>query len=196
MIAIPSRSHIQIGLLPALFDWKENGATIVIETAILIDNARNRLTQSFVDSDKEYLLFIDSDIVPSSDALRRLIDHDKDIVSGYHNIVHEYNEKGEANIIPSSSKIITENSNGVIDRILINRNEGLVKVEGVATSFLLIKRKVFKDWKRPWFKMKWNDDYTNFIGEDYYFCIEARKRGFEIYTDSGLLVRHVKEIIL
>lgn len=195
MVAIPTRSHIQIGLLTALIDWIQNGAALVLETAILIDNARNKLTRVFLNSDKDYLLFVDSDIAPPPEALQRLIDHDKDVITGYHNVVHEYKD-GLPVIIPSSSEVLEVNADNTINRKLCERNKGLVQVQGAATSFMLIKRKVFKDWKRPWFKMLWNEEHTNFIGEDYWFCIEARKRGFEVWTDTDLEVKHVKEMML
>ena len=195
MIAIPTRGNITIGLLPALFQWKEKGATIVMETAILIDNARNRLTKSFLDSDKEYLLFIDSDMQPNVDSIDRLLKHNKDIISGLHHVIHGY-EDGLPIVIPSSSTTMDIKEDGKITRTIAKEGTGLQKVEGLATSFLLIHRKVFKDWNRPWFKIKWNEDYTDFLGEDYWFCVEARKRGFDVWTDTDVIIPHVKEVVL
>ena len=194
MIAIPTRGTIQIALLPSLINWIQNGAAIVIETAPLVDNARNKLVRVFLDSDKEYLLFIDSDIIPDNDSLQRLIGHDKDIISGVHNVIQGY-DNGVPIIIPSVSKTFKRQGQG-IERTLAHHGTGLQQVEGTATSFLLIKRKVFDEWKSPWFMYEWNEGHTDFIGEDYWFCLEAQKRGFEVWADMDLLVRHVKEAIV
>ena len=195
LISIPTRSSIKIGLLPALFDWKDKGASIAIETAILIDNARNKSVQTFLSSNKEYLLFVDSDIEPDTNALQTLLDHDKDIITATHNLVYGY-DKGQPMIASGCCTTLTIKEDESFERIMTRNNTGLQKVEGAATSFMLIKRKVFDNWKCPWFKIAWNSTYTDFLGEDYWFCVEARKRGFEVWTDTDLLVKHAKEIVL
>jgi hypothetical protein len=56
---------------------------------------------------------------------------------------------------------------------------------------MLTAAKVFRDIPEPWFLMP-NEGGT-IIGEDYYFCRQARAAGYKVYVDHGLSV-HVGHI--
>ena len=48
----------------------------------LITRARNTLVQLFMDGDYTHLLFIDADLAFNPDSVMRMLDYDKDVVTG------------------------------------------------------------------------------------------------------------------
>ena len=74
-----------------------------------------------------------------------------------------------------------------------------VAVYGIGFGFVAIKSGVFEKCDRPWFlieHIKWPDlDFLTNIGEDYSFCINARRNGILTYVDPTVRVKHHKQII-
>ena len=64
-------------------------------------------------------------------------------------------------------------------------NTELIKVDGVGTGAMLIKTKVLKEMKKPWFF------YEDNRSEDIMFCEEARRQGFKIFVDTTLKIGHI-----
>ena len=36
----------------------------------------------------------------------------------------------------------------------------------------------------PYFSVTWNEDYTNLVGEDIYFCKKLKEKGYDILIDN------------
>jgi hypothetical protein len=78
------------------------------------------------------------------------------------------------------------------------------EVENVGFGFVCVKSGVFESIERPWFSdefYKVTDEETGrekFIpyGEDYSWCIKARKAGFSIYIDPQVKVTHNKKVAI
>lgn len=151
-----------------------------------INDARNQIASIFLTTDCDYLFFLDSDVqIPDVRDVKTLLEADKDI-SG----------------IPILRKN-PQNPTLNVGEFLEVTSEPLVKVKGMATGALLIKRKVIEAFKdcptysiggdhiinnsglaTPIFYDMFHsgiidDHYTH---EDYYFCHEALKRGFDTYA--------------
>jgi hypothetical protein len=71
----------------------------------------------------------------------------------------------------------------------------LVSVDATGTGCMMIKLDIIKDMETPWFKVKslWNGKH---IGEDMYFCFNARKAGKEVYVDTSIEVGHMTKFIV
>jgi cellulose synthase/poly-beta-1,6-N-acetylglucosamine synthase-like glycosyltransferase len=195
-VAIPTRSQINVELVPPLVKWLRDGASFYFDCSTLIDNARNQCVRAFLKSDKNYLCFVDSDMLPPGDSIERLLKHKKDIISGLHHAIYKYDENQAPTIGTSSFVSMVTKEDGQIERNLVFKDTGLQKVQGASTAFLLIHRNVFKDWTSPWFKFQWDAEHKDFIGEDYWFCLEAQRRGFEIFTDANVFIKHSKQVII
>lgn len=195
-IALPTKHQLNVELLPPLIHWIREGAAFYFDCSTLIDNARNSCVRAFLKSGMEYMLFVDSDMLPPKDSLERLLKHNRAIISGIHHAVYKYDDRQNPIIGTSSFTKMEKKENGQTERTLVQLNTGLHKVIGASTAFLLIHKSIFKDWKAPWFRFEWNADYTDYIGEDYWFCMEAARRGFEIYTDSDVFIKHAKQVII
>jgi len=59
-------------------------------------------------------------------------------------------------------------------------------------GFCLIKADVFKNIKYPYFKFDWieGDGEPYEVGEDLYFCDQAREAGYKIKLNTGIVLEH------
>ena len=154
----------------------------------LVTRARNKIVKRFLETDYEYLMFVDSDIEFNRSQIDQLRSHDKKIIGGV------YLKKK----LPYSA---------VCNRFL--GKEGDLNIMGeMGTGFLLIHRDVFLDIRKKYPEHAYrpeNDeekgDYYDYfrvgviegryLSEDYLFCWLARQAGHKVYMDSSVLVTHV-----
>lgn len=149
---------------------------------------RNQLTQDFMDSDFDRLVFLDSDITFEVGALIKLAHQPVDFVGGV------YRFKTEAEAYPL----------GWLDNKELRADEnGLLEVAHLPGGFLSISRKVFELLKAEnpdrhyehlghkahcYFEMKF--DGGDLYGEDTHFCKEWRKLGGKVFLDPELKLTH------
>jgi hypothetical protein len=74
-----------------------------------------------------------------------------------------------------------------------------IEMYGVGFGFIAMKSGVFENCNRPWFLMEriqWPHlPFELNVGEDYSFCINARRNGFKTFIDPTVKVKHHKETI-
>jgi hypothetical protein len=74
-----------------------------------------------------------------------------------------------------------------------------IEVYGLGFGFIAMKQGVFEGSDRPWFKiehLRWPMlEFDTNVGEDYSFCINARRNGFKTYVDPTVRVKHHKSIV-
>lgn len=157
----------------------------------LISRARSRLASFFLDTDCDYLLSIDADIEFPSDAVDRLIRHDKDIIAAPYPV-------------KSTPTRWAVGFNADTPAFL----EGVVPVRYVSTGFSLVKRHVIEALSTPDLKFYEANDSRSYhalympmlhetedgtrlyLSEDYAFCQRAKDAGFEICCDFDIRLRH------
>lgn len=139
------------------------------------------------------IFWIDSDVEWEVEAFQALLESELDIVGG----LYQTSPEGrvavamfDANQMPT---VINE-----VDFIMYEPEEP-VEVFGVGFGFLAIKQGVFENCNRPWFLMeriKWpHIDFEVNVGEDYSFCVNARRNGFKVHVLPKVKVRHHKETV-
>lgn len=143
-------------------------------------------------TDCDYMLQIDHDIVFTPDDVLRIVSHGEDIVGGLY----------PAKQLEPKRWIVTGMKGEEPDA------RGLEKCAEIGTGFLLTHRSVFErmakaypeeeyqcdsDPKRPtkWDFFKFGVVNRRYMSEDYYFCYRARCLGFDIYADHGIKLGHV-----
>jgi hypothetical protein len=148
-----------------------------------IDDARSQMASVFLDSPFDYLFFIDSDVELRAIDVKKILEADKDIIG-----------------IPVMKKNYAKPILN-IGNILSMPDDGIVEVDGISTSAMLIRRNVleaFKDCETYTNKEIINNSalnvptfYTifhsglykgNYTHEDYMFCHDARAKGFRIHA--------------
>jgi GT2 family glycosyltransferase len=124
-------------------------------------------------------MFIDDDMVCPEDTIIRLIETDKDIVSGFCC-------QRERPFYPCAFN----NTTGLAYESLKEWPEdSLVKVDAVGGACMLVKTDIFRKVKRPWFHFYSNSELD--MGEDIYFCRKANRKGYDIWLDTGLIIGHI-----
>lgn len=197
---VDSRDYLQANLLR---DGLLGG--LIQVSATLIDTGRNILVEQFLARKKAtHLLFLDTDIVCAPNACRKLLSHDKEIISGLYfqrgsmqfPLIYSYQgpRRIKGKVYPAFTPLLAPVYDYLSKKRLppvgityatIEGNDGLIKIGGTGAGFLLIKRDVFEKIPYPWFSFEKG-------GEDLYFCDKARKNGFEIWADMSVLLGHLR----
>lgn len=174
-------------------------STIGILSGPKVDSARNKLFAHWLDeTDADYLLMVDTDMVLPEDTLDILLKADKDIVGGLCFVA------GTSAHVRPTIHVITEGDDGapLISILWDYPQNTLVKVDATGGACILVKREVAevirqargKDHPMPWFAHGIHNGVE--IGEDIGFCLTAGKCGFEVWVDTSLKVGHVKPRII
>ena len=182
-------SSFVVSFLHRLTELNTNGRNyevkIYVEQGTVIDLSRNQLVKRALADDCDYIMMIDADMVLPVNAIDDLIDMNLDIVSGL------YFAKGKP-YYPVAR--IKKDKDDELHHMLEEFEFGKVmKVAGAGMGCCLIKAKVFKDIKYPYFKFEWKEDQYGEpyqMAEDLYFCENAGKAGYDIYLNTGIVCGH------
>lgn len=161
----------------------------------LITKARNSIVHDFLKSNATDLLFIDSDVVVTEDAVMRLLalSGDKDITAGI------YPRRG------ADRKFFLDMYYGEDGQFEFDAN-GMVRVLRIGTGFMLIRRHVLEHMVKAHPEWQYHNNVTNetesaifdfavkdgeYFGEDYLFCDRAGMEGFTVFLDPSISLPHV-----
>ncbi len=162
---------------------------------------RNRLIKAFLGTDCTHMLMIDSDLGWPAQAVLAMLKHDLDVVSGVYPSRHD---KGV--FIPCRPCLNEDGS------LVIHKEKPVLKMDYIPSGFVLIKRIVLERmvadnshlYYEPKSKeMKHENGYLlfntelfegEFWGEDFVFCRNLRKSGFEIWVDPAIQFNHAGNI--
>lgn len=156
----------------------------VIITAIQARGAniaenRNIIAKLALDSNCDYVWYLDDDQVLAPDTLIRLLAHDKDIVSGLY--LHRE---------PPFSPQVYDRVEGVLyhPRCLNPLERGLVSALATGAGCMLVKIDVFKKLERPWWRL--GQITKDGWGDDLDFCRRAIEAEFKVWCDLDTIVGH------
>lgn len=149
----------------------------------------------------DYQLWIDSDIVFSTDAFWALFAMDKDIAAGWY-----ATEDGRTTSVAHwLEEDDFKKNGGVMNHEMVdtigNRKKPFT-VDYTGFGWVLIRKGVFEhsDMKYPWFAPQMqvfdSGEVQDMCGEDVSFCLDAKKAGFEIWCHPQIRVGHEKTRII
>jgi|TARA_B100001964_G_C14254754_1_gene611773 hypothetical protein len=143
---------------------------------LYIDYNRNIITRDALKLyNPDYLFWIDGDMVIEPDTILRLLEHDKDVVSGLYFKKENYEP-------------VVFNKKGKDYEPAMRWYPGKpFKVDAIGMGCCLIKSKVLRDIKSPWFVY----DVKNNKGEDIYFCEKIKRAKYDIWVDPDVLPTHL-----
>lgn len=144
-----------------------------------IENNRNTIVQKFLATESEFLMMIDSDIVPPVNIMR-LLDFDKDIITP----LMFTRQKGE--LLPLFLK---RGKDGIYDVDDYLNKSGLQEVDATGTGCIIIKRKVLEAVKYP-FKNIYDVDGVKTFGLDFNFCQKSKELGFSSWVHLDYIASH------
>ena len=184
LIAVPTNKYIEPTTFKSIYDLEmPEGykAEFQFFYGYQIDQIRNLISDWAIHYD--YLFSIDSDIAFSKDTLKKLLNHNVDMVSGLYiqRKEHEHTlEVYEKN--PQGG-----NSNIPYDKI---KNTPFLEIAACGMGCVLIKSEVLRVVGYPQFVYHSAIDHRNTLSEDVDFCRKAKSKGFKIFADTTILCSH------
>jgi cellulose synthase/poly-beta-1,6-N-acetylglucosamine synthase-like glycosyltransferase len=146
---------------------------------------RNMLLDECVNSNCDYLLSCDSDILVNSDILNRLLKHNKDIVSslvfnGYEN-THINSAYKFSNALKFDKNMHVERINSPKIRFPDKNPIGTIISVDITGACILLNKNVCKNTRYG---------FHNW-GEDVYWAIDCKNKDYKLYCDISMLQPHV-----
>lgn len=170
LIGTPSRDLVNATFTFDMVQLVRNSKDVYFVTAFgtYLQNLRTELVNVALQSKASHILFVDSDMRFPPNALNRLLNHNLDFIAA------NYRQRMKDQWTACQGE---EFINSV-------HKSGLQEVDVVGFGLTLIKTSVFEKVPQPWFAMPF--DGNKFVGEDVFFCHQAKGVGFEIFIDHDL----------
>lgn len=213
--------HYMSGVIATINKMRTVGVKVYFSQIMnesLITRARNELVRVFLESECEYLMFIDADICFDGNAVAQLMAADRDIACGIYpkkeidwSQVSKAAQMGKENLADYGGAFVINFPKS--DKQYFETDEdGMVEVRHGGTGFMLIKRTVFEQLadKVPTYRtstVKKDGEYLKpetreyfatsiddtgcLLSEDYHFCDLWRKHGGKIYANPFIKLQHL-----
>jgi hypothetical protein len=176
------------GLAEVLIQWAVSSefdfAVNFIAREKPLDSARNMIVNRFLSMDAEnftHLCMIDNDIKPKPDTMTRLLAADKDVICPLIFSLRNDENAQTTHPIPLIFKKINDNG----DMQITTDVEGIAETANIAGGFMLIKREVIENVKKPAFRYGYKQDGVVNCGTDTYFSKAVEEAGYKLFIDTA-----------
>ena len=142
----------------------------------LIVNQREQLVHMALAAGSSHVLWLDSDMMVPPDTLQRLLSHDLPVVAGNY-VTRQYPHKTVAytQLHDWTSYVVNDGT-----------EPELTAVQAVGMGCMLVTTELLSQMPEPRFQTLWVPESNDHMGEDFYFCAQARQLGHEIWIDNVL----------
>lgn len=183
LIAIPTARYIEAETFKSIYDLEvPEGYEVTFQYfyGYRVDQVRN-LIADWVVRGFDYLFSVDHDITFLPDTLKKLLDHDQDLVSGV------YRQRLEPQMLeiyePFGTRMTTED--------LYEKDRNLVGIGGCGFGCVLVKKEVLVGVGYPQFEYHHALNHNDTISEDTDFCKKAIAKGFSLWCDPSVRCGHI-----
>lgn len=173
-----------------------------------LPEGRNLVVQHFLDTDAEWLFFVDTDMGFEADALERLVlaadPVKRPVVGGLCFAMKHMGSDGRGgfNVMPVPTLFMLARNPkqglGFANRF-IYPEDSMVQVAGTGAAFLLVHRSVLErvraKYGDAWFNLVQYDDGST-VSEDLSFCWRVTQLGVPIFVNTAVKTTHHKEMWL
>lgn len=186
MIAVPCMDQVPVPFVQSLALLEKVGeCSLVMKSGSLIYTSRNEIATYAIETEADYVFWLDSDMVFKPDTLKRMMktlqENDLDILTGLY-----------FRRVPPYSPVLFDQLD--LDGEVCTFSEfedipeGLFEVGGCGFGCVLMKAEVFLD-----VQSKHGNMFAPIAnnGEDVAFCWRARDCGFKIHCDPSVICGHV-----
>jgi hypothetical protein len=129
------------------------------------------------DDPEAYMVWMDSDVIPPPYAITNLLAYGKDFVTGIY-----FQRTGKHWPVLANYKKDTDSFQWMAKW----PKNIIAPIDGCGFGCCVTSIKMLKDIEPLWF------EYKRF-SEDFDFCLKAKKAGYQLYVDTGILCGHLKE---
>lgn len=159
-----------------------------ISWGIPITQNRNRIVQRFLETDADFLLMFDDDVIPFFNPAEA-VSFNKDVVG----LPTRRRSGQRLEWVVYQKHPTLENRYAAIDLDKVRGDADLLKVDGIGTGALLIKRKVLETVKAPFMDIFDEETGLRILGQDLNFCQKVIKAGFEVFACPKMICEHIKD---
>jgi GT2 family glycosyltransferase len=146
---------------------------------------RNTIIRQALKHECTHVFFMDDDVLLPPDTLLKLLEHDKDIVSGLYLMRNH----------PHQPIAFAEyDMQGRCSHIDIQGKTGLVEVVATGLGCLLVKSDVFNKLEEPWIRM--GELESDMWCDDLGFYKRARDAGYKGWLDTDIHVEHIASMTI
>ena len=148
---------------------------------------RNKITERFLKEYKEeYLVFLDSDIVPEIKWIQMAVESKLDFI----NIPCPFYQQNEVIVTCLNTGTNKWYSMEEYKTLVKDGNYKFRETQIAGAGCLVVHRKVLKKFQEPW----WEHPVETYpVGEDVLFCYKINKIGYRLFSLLGALCNHYKE---
>ncbi|HYH22709.1 MAG TPA: hypothetical protein VD995_29210 [Azospirillum sp.] len=190
VLGVPTREHVHALFMSDLVSAMRHHAgtgddvRLALVLGSVITTQRTDVARQALATGATHLLWLDTDMRFPSDAIGRLLAHDRPVVGANY-------QRRTAPFGPVAAK----------DGAPLHTapaSAGLEAVDHTGMGCMLVERAVFERVPEPWFDFAWSETQRCHIGEDVFFCRKVRSHGFPVLVDHDLSkqVGHIASITL
>lgn len=195
-VVVPHTGSVSMRWAVRLSELQTPPHRIVTKSTAAIDLARELTIEDALEMGVEWLLLLDSDVVPPVDVYPRLRNRGVDVISGLYYV--DTPEQPH----PAMWRLDENDAPTPVNAA----RDGLFNVDAIGLGCLLVRAAVLEDLERPWFR--WTRGFEDHpwdlthqgekagISEDFYFCHKLTEAGYDIYVDTSVKCLHEKTCFL
>lgn len=144
----------------------------------------------------DWMVWIDSDMVWEPSDVIKLIQSDKNIVSGAYVMSDGTNLAMVEHL--DFKHLATAGAFKFMTKTEISTRTEPFKVSYAGFGFMAIRKGIIESMEYPWFRPRWVSEgiFHDFCAEDVGFCWTAKEFGHEIWVDPTVRPGHEKSVIL
>lgn len=186
---------------------------IVTKSNAALDLSRELAVEDALEGGAEWLLLLDSDVIPPPDVFFQLQRTGRRVVSALYLVDHDVPQPAAWVLDDDSPSSVRVDAKGNVivdddgDPRRIGRDEtGLVTVDAIGLGCVLVHRSIFEKLEQPWFR--WTKGYEDHpwdlrdesgepgVSEDFFFCHRLAEAGIDIHLDTSVQCAHEKGCLL
>jgi hypothetical protein len=180
-ICVPCRDTVHAAFAFDLAKLMQHCQMIGIENiphfciGTLIVNQRDQLAEMAIEAGSTHIMWLDSDMMFPPDTIQRLLAHDAAVVAGNY-VTRQYPHK----------TVAYREMHDWRSYVINDGKQDLISVAAVGMGCMLVNTDVIKKMSMPRFQTTWIPETQDHMGEDFFFCQQAIKLGYEILIDDAL----------
>lgn len=194
LIAVPTYENITPDTFKSIYELDKCGNDCFFDfiRGYTVDTARNHIAERALELNTDFVLMVDNDVILPSDALKNLLEDNKDVCLGYYAHRTAENISGSRTCVCKNDGEFnyTHSFNGCELTTIKNAGINKVQIHGGGMGCALIKTDVFRKLSFPWYKFVTYDD-KGVLSEDLYFCEQCNQNGILIYVDTRVSCKHL-----
>lgn len=183
LIAVPAMEMVNAEfaqhLAMAAANLVANGVRVncAFNIGSVVTIARRNLTDIFLNSDFDYVWWVDSDMKFPIDTPLRLLNRGKDIVGA------NYRRRRFPN---ANFTGMRGQPGSYTEFVTTDDSPSMELIDVLPHGCVLVHRRVYESIPQPHYLQEFLPDLNVELGEDIYFCRKAQANGFEVWCDQDL----------